>query len=123
MDKFDAMGFCIVPGALSTAEVASLRSECLALNEEHKARGRNLLDSGCVMDLFRDVQISDSNRCRTDAGAYVKQRSAALNAVLKSGKTCLTAPPVDPRAVVFGKLAGLAARVLPVQEPKVRVCS
>ena len=74
MEFFNKTGFCIVPGAVSDRDVASLLEECDLLHREHTAKGHSLLESGCVMDLFRHVTISDSSPCRQDRKAYLKLR-------------------------------------------------
>lgn len=75
MKDFCEQGFVVWSGVLAAHEVEAFRAECSALYADHKARGRDLLESGCVMDLFRDTQIKDQSPSRTDAKRYIEMRA------------------------------------------------
>ena len=78
MAQFHEAGYCVVPQAVTSTEVDALREECTLLCADHALKKRSLLESGCVMDLFRDVQIPDESRCRVDTDEYLQLRAKAL---------------------------------------------
>jgi hypothetical protein len=78
MDDFEGTGFIVVKGAIDATELAALRAECELLAQDHEVRGRDLLESGCVLDLFRDVPIPDNSPCRSNAAMYARERRKTL---------------------------------------------
>jgi hypothetical protein len=75
-------GYCVVDPCVPPEEVNALARECALL-----ARGVDLYETDCVVDLWAPVPLSDDDPARTRHSSYLARRAAAVAAARCSARS------------------------------------